>query len=72
MVKNSTISKQAWAVRDLIQVLKQSIKADKDAPPRLKRCPKDGQSKNILKNMFAHLENPILNQWKGNGFLDTA
>ena len=36
-----TISKQAWSIRYLIQVLKQSVKGEKDDPTRIKRCPKD-------------------------------
>lgn len=41
LASEKTISKQAWAIRYLIQVLKQQVKGDKDDPSRVKRCPKD-------------------------------
>lgn len=41
LASEKTISKQAWAIRYLIQVLKHSVKGDKGDPSRVKRCPKD-------------------------------
>ena len=44
VISEKAITDQAWAIRHLIQVLKQSLKADKDHP-RPKRCPKDSDVK---------------------------
>lgn len=41
LASEKTISKQAWAIRGLIQVLKGSVRAHADEPTRIKRCPKD-------------------------------
>lgn len=41
LASEKTISKQAWAIRHLIQVLKGSVRAHADEPARIKRCPKD-------------------------------
>lgn len=43
LASEKTISKQAWAIRGLIQVLKGSVRAHADEPTRIKRCPKDCQ-----------------------------
>lgn len=45
VISEKAITDQAWAIRHLIQVLKQSLKADKDHPERPKRCPKDSDVK---------------------------
>ena len=42
------ISKQAWAIRYLIQVLKGTVKSAKNDPTRLKRYPKDSSYQNIF------------------------
>eukprot|EP00435_Cladocopium_sp_Y103_P044436 s523_g12.t1 len=41
LANEKTVSKQAWAIRHLISVLKQSIKADTKDRTKPKRCPKD-------------------------------
>ena len=41
MVSPKTLSDQAWGIRHLIQVVKGTVKIDKEDPTRLKRCPKD-------------------------------
>ena len=41
LANEKTVGKQAWAIRHLISVLKQSIKADKTDRTKPKRCPKD-------------------------------
>ena len=41
----TTISKQAWAIRHLIHVLKQSVKGHKEDPTRIRRCPQDRKNK---------------------------
>lgn len=40
-VSEHTIGQQAWTIRHLISVLKGTVRADKDHPTCLKRCPKD-------------------------------
>ena len=41
LASDDTLRKQAWAIRHLIHVLKQSVKGVKGEPTRIKRCPKD-------------------------------
>ena len=41
LANEKTVGKQAWAIRHLISVLKQSTKADKNDRTKPKRCPKD-------------------------------
>ena len=50
LVAEKLVAKQAWAIRRLVQVLKGTVKAEKEDTSQIKRVPKDPQSKRVRFN----------------------